>query len=526
MNATIKLSTGMRAIVFLTAIVICGLPARAQDAAVQLEGWGFTIDTLGDGVVAFSNRDYVFREVPDRIAGWQFTRLNGGENAARFTAKRDSDGLVYMVTAIDQAGADMTGWQPEDSGGFHYSDGGKTRLYLLSRHVQAGEPISIPQGNWAGGIVVAPQLTGRTVEIQPDHSLVPGVVIAHLPAASGIYIGSPGIVVCPDGSYLAKHDEFGPGSTERISAVSHVYRSVDRGQSWEHLARVEGLFWANIFYHEDALYLMGTSAGHFHGRCVIRRSTDGGRTWTEARDAGSGLLFPGLSYATAPMPMVIHNGRIWRAMEDEKGGDRWGLSFRAFMMSAPVDANLLDAASWTASNAIPRNPRWLDGKFGGWLEGNAVVDPNGQMVNILRVSGVAETAAIVRVSADGTTATFDPANDFIPFYGGATKFTIRYDDVTGRHWSLVNKQRDPAAVRNRLVLVSSADLRTWVVEKTLLEHPDGGSHAFQYVDWLFEGDDIIAVSRTAYDDGLGGAHNAHDANYLTFHRFKRFRMQR
>ena len=32
-----------------------------------------------------------------------------------------------------------------------------------------------------------------------------------------------------------------------------------------------------------------------------------------------------------------------------------------------------------------------------------------------------------------------------------------------------------------------------------------------------------AVARTAYDDGLGGAPNAHDANYLTFHRVANFR---
>src|SRR5262249_16985968 len=37
------------------------------------------------------------------------------------------------------------------------------------------------------------------------------------------------------------------------------------------------------------------------------------------------------------------------------------------------------------------------------------------------------------------------------------------------------------------------------------------------------GDDIIAACRTAYDDGKGGAHSAHDANYLTFHRFANFR---
>ena len=38
-----------------------------------------------------------------------------------------------------------------------------------------------------------------------------------------------------------------------------------------------------------------------------------------------------------------------------------------------------------------------------------------------------------------------------------------------------------------------------------------------------EENDIIAVSRTGFDDGLGGAHKAHDANYFTFHRIKDFR---
>ena len=95
--------------------------------------------------------------------------------------------------------------------------------------------------------------------------------------------------------------------------------------------------------------------------------------------------------------------------------------------------------------------------------------------------------------------------------------------MTRRYWSLVNKQKDPDAYRNILTLVSSSDLRDWRVESVILQHPDSEKHAFQYVDWLFEGDDIIAVSRTAYNDGLGGAHRAHDANYMTFHRIANFR---
>ena len=43
------------------------------------------------------------------------------------------------------------------------------------------------------------------------------------------------------------------------------------------------------------------------------------------------------------------------------------------------------------------------------------------------------------------------------------------------------------------------------------------------MDWQFEGDDLIAVCRTAYDDGQGGANNNHDANFMTFHRWQNFR---
>lgn len=54
---------------------------------------------------------------------------------------------------------------------------------------------------------------------------VPGTVIAYSPASSGLYIGSPSIVVLTNGHYLASHDFFGPKSTEHSSAVSRIYRS-------------------------------------------------------------------------------------------------------------------------------------------------------------------------------------------------------------------------------------------------------------------------------------------------------------
>ncbi len=81
----------------------------------------------------------------------------------------------------------------------------------------------------------------------------------------------------------------------------------------------------------------------------------------------------------------------------------------------------------------------------------------------------------------------------------------------------------PGAIRNTLALTTSPDLLHWTVRAILLTHPDVKKHGFQYADWQFDGDDIIAVSRTASDDGLGGANNYHNANFLTFHRWENFR---
>ena len=368
-----------------------------------------------------------------------------------------------------------------------------------------------------------------TTAAEPDFSKVPGVVVDHSAASSGIYLGSAGIAVLPDGAYLTKCDEFGPKSTEHKRAVTRVHRSDDRGATWRPVARIDGLFWANIFTHKGAVYLLGTVK--HHGRIVIMRSDDGGHTWTTPADGQNGLLTTTGEYHTGPMPIVVHDGRIWRAFEDAMGGTRWGERYRASMMSVPVDADLLQQANWTFSNPLARDSQWLGGVFGGWLEGNAVVTPAGEIVNVLRIAcPEGGKAAIVRVSPDGKTVHFDPKNDIIDFPGGAKKFTIRFDDETGSYWTLANPvmpkhegETRASSIRNTLALMCSKDLRTWQIRCVLIYHPEVRHHGFQYPDWLFEGRDIVAAVRTAYDDGLGGARNAHDANFLTFHRFADFR---
>jgi hypothetical protein len=134
----------------------------------------------------------------------------------------------------------------------------------------------------------------------------------------------------------------------------------------------------------------------------------------------------------------------------------------------------------------------------------------------------------LNISNDGSRISFDEKNRFINFVGGASKFSIRYDKESNLYWTITNKvgthtNIDAAKVRNILVLKNSPDLINWTIKKTLLHHPDIKTHGFQYIDWQFEGTDIIFLSRTAYDDKFGGAHNYHDANYITFHRIKNFR---
>jgi hypothetical protein len=362
-----------------------------------------------------------------------------------------------------------------------------------------------------------------------DQAVVPGVVIDHSPAASGIYIGSPSLAVLPNGDYVASHDEFGPKSTEHSRAVSHIFQSRDRGAHWKRIATIDGAFWSTLFTHRGALYLIGPDK--HHGNVLIRRSADGGVTWTSPTNGTTGLLRGDGEYHCAPVPVIEHAGRLWRAMEHREPPIAWGINYRAGMLSTPVDADLLDTGNWTCSNFVPSDRAWNGGDMGAWLEGNAVVTPSGELVDVLRVQTKSpdEKAAIVRISPDGKTASFDPATGFIKFPGAAKKFTIRYDPQTKRYWSLASivpdryRADNPGSIRNTLALTSSSNLLEWEVRCILLHHPDVARHGFQYVDWLFDGEDIIAACRTASDDPQGGAHNAHDANYLTFHRFKDFR---
>lgn len=381
--------------------------------------------------------------------------------------------------------------------------------------------------------------------MRPTASVL-GIVINHLPSAGNSYVGSPSIAVLPDGAYIASHDMFGPAATHDTTLV---FRSADRGQTWRQIAAIKGQFWSNLFVHHGALYLMGTSRAM--GVVVIRRSDDGGATWTTPDGENKGLLLAEKTYRTAPTPVVEHAGRLWRAMSEN--GSARDRAVRAFTMSAPAGADLLQAGNWSSSPRLPGRREFLEGRFGRWVEGNAVISPAGEVVNLLRVQfGTARDsgrdtwenydgwakAALINFGQDGTVAAFDPAHDFVEFPGGLVKFTVRRDPRTEFYWALttavppVHRQarRVTDRIRNTVMLTRSRDLRDWEIRSVVLYSPELLRVGYQYLDWVFEGADLLAVCRTATPDGsLGpgmrhqGIDPAHDANFLTFHRLRNFR---
>lgn len=350
--------------------------------------------------------------------------------------------------------------------------------------------------------------------------VVPGVVVAQSPASTGVFLGSPSILILRSGGYLLSHDTFG----DSAQIHTDIYASKDKGKTWERVSTIQALTWASLFSVSGHIYIMGVDSSS--GGVVVRRSDDLGRRWTVPNDSASGRLdLPGRFYSGAT-PVVQAGGRIWRAMDEIKSN---GLN--PFVLSAPVGADLLKSEAWRASNRLSPNSEWLSGQFKGWLEGNPVVAKDGSVLDLLRVyfNGVPEKAALVHVKNDGREISFDSQEGFIDLFGGGKKFTVKYDVVTGKYLALVNYVgryklgMNVERTRNVVALVYSSDIRNWRLGKIMLEHPDSAKHAFQYLDWDIDGEDIVAASRTSYDDAYGGARNQHDSNYITFHVFSSFR---
>jgi hypothetical protein len=128
-------------------------PARAETDEAIVTGRGWSLKPLSNGARAFSNRDYVWAEVPAGAGAWTYTQTAGGVPAEiAVEAKRD---MVVRLAAVPSQGAlDLSGWRPLQGLSVRYTDGGRTALQLFERPLKAGATLALPQGSWAGGLLV------------------------------------------------------------------------------------------------------------------------------------------------------------------------------------------------------------------------------------------------------------------------------------------------------------------------------------------------------------------------------------
>ena len=383
--------------------------------------------------------------------------------------------------------------------------------------------------------------------------------IRHQVEMTGTYLGTPSMVRMPNGTLVVSHDYFGAAAADNRPGLTSIYHSYNNGKDWVSITHLVNMYWGTLFLHRGSLYLFGVTREY--GDLVIRRSTDGGLTWTYPTDSRSGLLrkagegYTMPNYTTGVCAKIIRNGRLM-IPADLLYADGTAPVYRpdresAMIFAVPEDADLLDAANWSESNALPfertkvpdqklpvETSGLLEGRLkhadpvlqvSGWLEGNLIEAPDGSLKYMTRIHlAQPNKAAILDVSDDGSRLSFDYASGIIDFPGGHSRFIPRKDPVTGLYFTLTNYVDNPDyfCERHELDLAVSEDLRNWRMIKQILKDDTGMSEffsahltGFQYVDWLFDGDDIEFVCRTGYR----GAHTFHDSNRITYHRIPGFR---
>lgn len=340
---------------------------------------------------------------------------------------------------------------------------------------------------------------------------------------SGQYLGSPSMVRLPDGALLASMDLFASNTSQNLT---FIFRSGDNGETWHYVTELYPCFWGKLFVHKGDVYML--SCSNEYGDLLISRSTDGGKTFPAPAVILRGSCqsnLPGVH--KNPQPVVEYKGRLWNTCE----WGSWGQGYHAPMVvSADADSDLMNPASWSITPPVPYDPSWpgvAEGPSSGNIEGALAVAPDGTLLNIMRydmTKTIPDCGLVLayRVDTENPDAPLEYSHA-IPLMGNHAKFNIHRDDRTGVYFAIISRITDGRIHDRRLLsLMYSRDLKEWALAADLLDyrkHAEQNEVGFQYVDFLFDGDDLIYLCRTA----INGAHNYHDANYQTFHRIRNFR---
>lgn len=467
--------------------------------------------------------DYFDDIIPIEIRGREFATSMPEDGKGPTQVSGDNG--RYVIAAVHYKDISIMGWVDLNIS-FTMKAGSTPRnTYNLFRLdiTETGKWYDIPQqkpGANAPTLLFADQGDVKWV----DYNQMDGIVIGAKDPSVGL-IADPSICILPNGNLIAMCKGTKP---------KRQFLSTDGGLTWKGFGPdLIQIRFATPFTHNGVLYMLsnfdvGGAPGIF-----IRKSLDNGETWEKYNGLDYVLL--NSTYLNGalncPSPVIVSQGRIWRAMGDKGPDDFPNLG----LMSAPVDADLMNPASWTFTNTIVRLT--VTGRYNNRalkpFEPCAVATRDRYPVVISRTRPAdAENGdeSVIYRSTSAYNLDFTQ-DDVIDFPGGLDKFCIRYDAVSDKYWAMANVAVSSdydgtssiASRRNHLVLESSGDLKKWKVEYVVVHGEDWRFHGYQYPFFVFDGNDIVAAIRTAAENEDGQAVRQHDANFLTFRRIKNFR---
>lgn len=382
---------------------------------------------------------------------------------------------------------------------------------------------------------------------------------------------SPCISVLPVGRLLASMDR-GTAVDEIKKKPGLVFTSDDQGKTWQQQAEFP-LVHARHLVVDTGVYIIG----HL-GDLGILRSIDNGNTWSETVKLTEGQQWHG-----APTNVLHANGRVYLVMEKEHqcadADKNWPVGWHApVVLSAPVDADLLDPEVWTFSNddlvfhdSFPKAdavgmPFFPEGYLtpgrdknvrynapAGWLEGNIAqihdpshvwFDPSGKTFQILlrcHAGGFPNTACLLKAKhkADGSIkvswqlAPSGATCAFVSIPGGHLKFHILYDEQASRYFMASNISNDsmtrpemledgrynlPNDERRYLAVYVSRNLIDWQ-QLDVVAWGGQPTESRNYPAMAISGDDLLILIRS----GDGKSVSAHNSNLITFHRIRNYR---
>ncbi len=297
-------------------------------------------------------------------------------------------------------------------------------------------------------------------------------------------------------------------SGKELSANMVVAVSYDNGVTWKEIAEVEDVKQASLYVLDHTVYVFGcneSGSNNWYG--IVARLNHDTMEFDTVRIE--------VNASGAPGAVVVNKGRIYRA-------------YSGYVISAPTDSDLMDAANWTITS-----PRATTG------EPSLTIGPDGEVYMLIRMSDASDPdgyAKILKVSEDGKKLSEVSSINGVPCFNSKVRlgtawsfFNIRYDAATQKYYSLISKHTvatAPKYQRTVLVLVCSDDLINWtevgsvLVEREMLnEVYAANAHGYQYVDFVMDGEDIVMIVREA----TGETNWFHDGKYATLYRIRNYK---